>query len=357
MQFRLSEELMMIRSVVGEFAVKEVLPTAQERDEAARFDRNVLASMSELGLTGIPWAEDFGDEGGDFLALAIAIEEISKVCASTGSMLAAHTGHCGYPISGFASEMRKRRLLPSMANATLLGTCCFNGLLTASMAAGGRIKLNGSCKHVGMAGEADIYIVFADDGCAYVVEKGIPGMSFSKKDNKLGLRSFPSGEVRLKHCVLEPDEQQSMLGSRGEGPRIAQEVRAIKDLTAAAVALGTAQGALEAATDYSLQRQQFGKPIGLQQAISFKLADMDTGVEAARQLVYQAAWRKDAGLPFGEAAAMSRRFAADTAAWVTVEAVQVFGGYGYMREYAVERYMRDAKYIQADDGRRLHAQP
>jgi len=364
MNFKLSEEHEMIRKMVRDFARNEVAPTAAERDEEERFDREIFDKMAELGLTGIPWPEEYGGIGSDYLAYCIAVEELSRVCASTGVTLSAHTSLAGWPIYKFGSEEQKQKFLRPMALGEKIGGYGLTepgsgsdagGMKTTARRDGDDFILNGSKIFITNGGIADIYVVFAVTDAtqkhkgtsAFIVESDTPGFSVGKKEKKLGIRSSPTTEIIFEDCRVPA---ANMLGAEGEGFKIAMMTLDGGRNGIAAQAVGIAQGALDAATDYAKERVQFGKPIAQQQGVGFKLADMATRIEASRLLTYQAAWLESEGLPYGKESAMSKLFAGDTAMKVTTEAVQIFGGYGYTKDYPVERYMRDAKITQIYEG-------
>ncbi|MBD8071371.1 acyl-CoA dehydrogenase [Bacillus sp. PS06] len=364
MQFKLSDEHEMIRKMVRSFATKEVAPTAAERDEEERFDREIFEKMAELGLTGIPWPEEYGGIGSDYLAYCIAVEELSRVCASTGVTLSAHTSLAGWPIYTFGTEEQKQKYLRPMAEGTKIGAYGLTepgsgsdagAMKTTAVLDGDSYVLNGSKIFITNGGVADIYVVFAltdptskhKGTSAFIIESDSPGFSVGKKEKKLGIRSSPTTEIIFEDCRVP---KENLLGQEGEGFKIAMMTLDGGRNGIAAQAVGIAQGALDASLEYSKERVQFGKPISAQQGVGFKLADMATSIEAARLLTYQAAWLESAGLPYGKESAMSKLFAGDTAMKVTTEAVQVFGGYGYTKDYPVERYMRDAKITQIYEG-------
>ncbi|KZE10275.1 acyl-CoA dehydrogenase [Priestia aryabhattai] len=362
MFFKLSEEHEMIRKMVRDFAKNEVAPTAAQRDEEERFDRGIFTQMADLGLTGIPWPEQYGGIGSDYLAYCIAVEELSRVCASTGVTLSAHTSLAGWPIYTFGTEEQKQKYLKPMATGEKIGAY---GLTEPSAGSdAGRMRtlavkdgedyiLNGSKIFITNGGEADIYVVFAridpneKRTSAFIIEKDMPGFSVGKKEKKLGIRSSPTTEIIFEDCRVP---KENLLGNEGEGFKVAMMTLDGGRNGIAAQAVGIAQGALDAAVAYAKERQQFGKPIISQQGIALKLADMATSIEAARLLTYQAAWLESQGLPYGKESAMSKLYAGDTAMKVTTEAVQVFGGYGYTKDYPVERFMRDAKITQIYEG-------
>ncbi len=364
MHFKLSEEHEMIRKMVRDFAKNEVAPTAAERDEEERFDRELFDQMAELGLTGIPWPEEYGGIGSDYLAYVIAIEELSRVCASTGVTLSAHTSLAGWPIFKFGTEEQKQKFLRPMAEGKKIGAYGLTepgsgsdagGMKTIAKRDGDHYVLNGSKIFITNGGIADIYVVFAltdpeskqRGTSAFIVESDTPGFSVGKKESKLGIRSSPTTEIMFEDCRIPVE---NLLGEEGQGFKVAMQTLDGGRNGIAAQAVGIAQGALDASVEYARERHQFGKPIAAQQGIGFKLADMATDVEAARLLTYQAAWLESEGLPYGKESAMSKVFAGDTAMKVTTEAVQVFGGYGYTKDYPVERYMRDAKITQIYEG-------
>ncbi|MRX71104.1 acyl-CoA dehydrogenase [Bacillus lacus] len=364
MYFKLSEEHEMIRKMVRDFAKNEVEPTAAERDEEERFDMDLFKKMAELGLTGIPWPEEYGGIGSDYLAYVIAVEELSRVCASTGVTLSAHTSLAGWPVYKFGTEEQKQTYLRPMAQGEKIGGYGLTepgsgsdagGMKTTAKLDGDSYILNGSKIFITNGGIADIYIVFAltdpenkhKGTSAFIVESSFPGFSVGKKESKLGIRSSPTTEIIFEDCKVP---KENLLGNEGDGFKIAMMTLDGGRNGIAAQAVGIAQGALDASVDYAKERVQFGKPIAAQQGIGFKLADMATSVEAARLLTYQAAWLESEGLPYGKESAMSKLFAGDAAMKVTTEAVQVFGGYGYTKDYPVERYMRDAKITQIYEG-------
>ncbi|WP_010287105.1 acyl-CoA dehydrogenase [Kurthia massiliensis] len=363
MQFKLSDEHEMLRKMVRDFAVNEVAPTAAERDEEARFDREIFDKMAELGLTGIPWPEEYGGAGMDYLAYCIAVEELARVCGSTAVTLSAHTSLAGWPVFKFGTEEQKQQYLRPMAEGKKIGAYCLTepgsgsdagGMKTIATKDGDDYIINGSKIFITNGGVADIYIVIAlldpkdrRSSTAFIVESGFEGFKVGKEEHKMGIRSSATTEIILENCRVP---KENVLGAEGEGFKVAMKTLDGGRNGIAAQAVGIAQGALDAAVEYASQRVQFGKPISANQGISFKLADMATAIEASRLLTYQAAWLETEGLPYGQASAMAKLMAGDTAMKVTTEAVQVFGGYGYTKEYPVERFMRDAKITQIYEG-------
>ncbi|KGR80188.1 acyl-CoA dehydrogenase [Ureibacillus manganicus] len=364
MNFQLSEEHEQLREMIRDFAVNEVAPSAAERDENESFDRSIWDKMAELGLTGIPWPEEYGGAGFDYLAYCIAVEELSRVCASTGVTLSAHTSLAGWPVYKFGTEEQKQQYLRPMAEGKKMGAYCLTesgsgsdagGMRTTAKLEGDEYVLNGSKIFITNGGEAEIYVVFAvtdptskhKGTSAFIVESNFPGFKVGKKEKKMGIRSSPTTEIIFENCRVP---KENLLGNEGDGFIIAMKTLDGGRNGIAAQAVGIAQGALDAAIGYAKERVQFGKPIVANQGVSFKLADMATAVEASRLLTYQAAWLETNNLPYGKASAMAKLMAGDTAMSVTTDAVQIFGGYGYTKEYPVERFMRDAKITQIYEG-------
>lgn len=364
MQFQLSEEQQMMREMVREFAEREVAPTAAERDEEERFDPAIFKKMAELGLTGIPWPERWGGAGAGFLSYVIAIEELARVCASTAVTLSAHISLASWPIYKFGTEEQKERFLRPLAEGRIIGAYGLTepgsgsdaaAMRTTAVRDGDSYILKGSKIFITNAGVAGIYIVFAltqpelkhKGVTAFIIEEGMKGFSVGKKEKKMGIRASTTAEIHFEDLRVPVNNR---LGEEGQGFKIAMMTLDGGRNGIAAQALGIAQGAFERAVQYAKERKQFGKPIGEQQAIRFKLANMATKIEASRLLTYQAAWLEDQGLPYGKESAMAKLFASDTAMEVTTEAVQIFGGYGYMRDYPMERMMRDAKITQIYEG-------
>ncbi|MFF5400615.1 acyl-CoA dehydrogenase [Peribacillus butanolivorans] len=364
MNFLLSEEHIMMQKMVRDFALNECEPTAARRDEEESFDMEIWHKMAELGLCGIPWPEEYGGAGADYLSYVIAVEELSRVDASIGVTLSAHTSLAGWPVYKFGTEQQKQKYLRAMAEGRSMGAYCLTepgsgsdagGMKTRAVLEGDEWVLNGSKIFITNGGYADTYIVFAQTNselkykgiAAFIVEESFPGFSVGKKEKKLGIRSSSTTEVIMENCRVPKD---NLLGKVGEGFMIAMMTLDGGRNGIASQALGIAQGAFDKSVAYAKERAQFGKPISNLQAIQFKLADMATKIEASRLLTYQAAWREDQGISYGLQSAMSKLFAGDTAMEVAIEAVQVFGGYGYTKEYPVERYMRDAKITQIYEG-------
>ncbi|MDR3588055.1 MAG: acyl-CoA dehydrogenase [Negativicutes bacterium] len=364
MNFLLTPEQEDIRKLVQEFAAKKIAPTAAERDEKEFFPRALFNEMGELGFLGLPYPEVYGGGGMDFVAYAIAVEEISRACGSTGIGVSVHVSLCSWPIFKYGNEEQKQKYLKPLAEGTKLGAF---GLTepnagtdvgagsTTAVKEGDSYVLNGTKVFNTNGGEAEIEVIFAvtDKAAgmkgmsAFIVEKGTPGLSFGKTEVKMGIRSSVQREVILENVRVPA---ANLLGKEGDGFKIAMTTLDGGRIGVAAQAVGLAQAALDHSIKYSKERVQFGKPIASQQAVSFMMADMATKVEAARLLTYRAAYNKSNHLPYSKEAAMAKMFASDSAMAVTTDAVQIFGGYGYSREYPVERLMRDAKITQIYEG-------
>lgn len=366
MNFDLTEEQKLIKDMVREFAENEIAPSASERDEEERFDRGLMFDkLGELGLTGIVFPEEYGGAGADYISYAIAVEELSRVCASTGVTLSAHLSLGSNPIYLFGTETQKQKFLTPMAKGEKMGAFGLTepaagsdagGTKTTARREGDSWILNGTKIFITNAGEAEIYVVMARTDkdaqkhhgiSAFIVEKGTPGFSFGKKEKKMGIRSSPTMELVFENCQIPAD---NMLGKEGEGFKVAMKTLDGGRIGIAAQALGIAQGALEAAVNYAKERKQFDNPIASFQGIMFQLADMACMVESARLLVYQAAYKASNGQSYTQASAMAKLVASETAMKVSTQAVQVLGGYGYTREFPVERMMRDAKITEIYEG-------
>ena len=364
MDFKLSKEHEMARTLFRDFAQNEVKPFAQEVDETEIFPRETVTKMQKYGFLGIDIPKQYGGQGCDSLAYVMAIEEISKVCATTGVILSAHTSLCCGPILKFGSEEQKQKYLVPLASGKKLGAFALTEPNAGTDAAGQQTKavldgdewvLNGSKIFITNGKEADIYIVFAMTDkalgtkgiSAFIVEKGTPGFTFGTKEKKMGIRGSSTYELVFTDCRIP---KENLLGAQGKGFSIAMQTLDGGRIGIAAQALGIAAGALDCAVAYVKERKQFGRALAKFQNTQFKLADMATRVEAARLIVYKAAMAKDSQKKFSVEAAMAKLFAAETAMAVTTEAVQLLGGYGYIREYDVERMMRDAKITEIYEG-------
>ncbi|MGO9163846.1 MAG: acyl-CoA dehydrogenase [Streptosporangiaceae bacterium] len=364
MNFELTDEQELVRNMVREFAQAEVAPIAAEIDREHRFPEELLPKLAGQGLMGIPYPEEVGGGGADFLSYMIALEELGRVCASTVVIVTAHTTLATWPIWKFGSPAQKDKFLFDMAAGRRLGAFALTEPAAGTDAAAGTCTavrdgdeyvLNGSKIFISNAPYAEIYIVFAktnpDIGTkgisAFIVERDTPGFSVGEREHKLGIRASSTPPLYFSN-VRVPAGQ--LLGKEGEGFKIAMQTLDGGRIGIAAQALGIAQGALDAAVAYAKERVQFGKPIGNLQAIQWMIADMATEVDAARLLVYRAAWNEDHGLPYSTEGAMAKLFASETASRVAGKAIQVHGGYGYTESYPVERSYRDAKITEIYEG-------
>ncbi len=364
MKFAFSAEQEMLRKTIREFAENVLGPGVTDRDEKEYYDPHTFRAMAELGLTGISLEERWGGAGMDQVAFAIAVEEISRVDPSAGDTLAVHVVLCILPIYEYGTEEQKK-LLPLLATGQRQGAFAVTepdagsdamAMSTKAEIAGNEWILNGRKCFTTNAAAADIYLVAARTGpkdlkgkgiSIFIVEKGRPGLSFGKFEKKMGLRGTQICDVIMDDCRIP---KQNLLGEIGQGYSIAMKSLNCGRIGIAAQATGIAQGAYEKALEYAKTRVQFGKPIVSFQSLSFKLADMLVEIEASRLLTYRAAWKKDNGLPFAVDASIAKLKAAQTAMWVTNNAIQIYGGHGYIRDNQVERMMRDAKITEIYQG-------
>jgi butyryl-CoA dehydrogenase len=367
MDLELNEEQQMIRKMARDFAQNELAPVAAELDEKGEPPLANLKKMAELGFMGLAIPEEYGGIDADSVSYVIAIEEISKACASTGVILAVHNSLGSYGLVTFGTEEQKRKFLPPLASEWI-STYALTEPETGSDAAsiktravldGDEYAINGTKQFITSAPFAHLFVVFAvtDPGkrhrglSAFLVEKGTPGFSVGREENKMGIRAASTSGLVFEDCRIPVANR---LGEEGEGFKVAMASLDAGRVGIAAQALGIAQGAYEAALAYAKERHQFGRPIAEFQGIRWMLADMATRIEAARLLTYQSALAKDRAKKTGERyskeAAMAKLFASETAVWVTQKAVQIYGGYGYIKEYAVERYYRDAKITEIYEG-------
>ncbi|WP_371367853.1 Acyl-CoA dehydrogenase [Sporomusa rhizae] len=360
----LNEEQLAIQKLVREFAEKEIAPKAAHYDHTEEFPWDNIRQLADMGLMGVPIDEKYEGTGLDAMSYMITIEEISKACAATGAIVAIHTSAGSVPLELFGTEEQKEKYLPDLASGRKIGAFALTEPNAGSDAAkvsttaildGNEYILNGAKCFISNGGAADTYLVFATVDkskglkgiTGFIVEKGTPGFSIGKKEEKMGIRASATAELIFNNCRIP---KENLLGKEGEGFKIAMITLDGARIGIGAQAVGIAQGAYQEALRYSKVREQFGKPIAANQAIAFKLADMAIQIEAARQLVYHAAGLKDAGQSYGKEAAMAKTFASDMAVKVALEAVQIMGGYGYSREYPVERMLRDSKITQIYEG-------
>ena len=364
MHFELTEEQLMVKETIRDFAEAEIKPGVIERDEKAEFPTEVIQKLGELGFMGMQVPEQYGGTEMDALSYVITLEEVARVDASTCVIMSVNNSLFSNPILKFGSEYLKEKYLPLTASGEKLGAYSLSepvsgsdakAMLTTATKDGDSYILNGVKNWVTNGISSDFVVVFAktdkDAGhrgiSAFLVEKGWEGFSTAKKEDKLGIRGSDTCELMFENCRVPVE---NLIGEEGQGFKIALATLDVGRIGIASQALGIAQGALERAIQYAKEREQFGKPIGMFQGVGFKLADMATRVDASRLMVYRAAWLKDQGKPIGEKASMAKMYASDTAMYVTNEAIQVHGGYGYVREFEVERMMRDAKITQIYEG-------
>ena len=362
--YKLTEEQLEMQQMFRDFAEKEVAPIAIEIDEEHRFPEENVAKMQELGFFGIPFDEEYGGIGLDTLTYVLCVEELSKACASTGVIVSAHTSLGADCINKFGNEEQKEKFLVPLASGEKLGAFALtepdagtdaSGQKTVAVKDGDEYVLNGTKIFITNAGYADIYVVFAmtdkSQGTkgisAFIVEKGTPGFEFGSKEDKMGIKASSTMELVFRDCRIPA---ANLLGEEGKGFKYAMQTLDGGRIGIGAQALGIAEGALDKAIKYVKERQQFGRPIANFQNTQFKIAEMAIEIEAARHLVYKAATLKDAGENYSVAAAEAKLKAARTAMDVTTKAVQLFGGYGYSKEYEVERMMRDAKITEIYEG-------
>ena len=373
MDFGLSKKHEMARSLFKEFAENEVKPLAQEVDETEKFPTGTVEKMAKYGFLGIPVPKELGGQGCDILTYAMCVEELSKVCGTTGVIVSAHTSLCVDPILTFGTPEQKEKYVPDLASGKKLGAFGLTEPMAGTDAQGQQTKavldgdewvLNGSKCFITNGKEADVYIVIAVTGkiekrgrtmkkfSAFIVEKGTPGFSFGTKEKKMGIRGSSTYELIFTDCRIP---KENLLGKQGKGFNIAMHTLDGGRIGIAAQALGLAEGALETTIAYVKERKQFGRSIAQFQNTQFQLADMATKVKAAQLMVYRAALKKDeyqagAKVSYSVEAAMAKLYAAEVAMEVTTKCVQLHGGYGYIREYDVERMMRDAKITEIYEG-------
>ncbi|MEG2936387.1 MAG: acyl-CoA dehydrogenase [Clostridium sp.] len=364
MNFSLTREQELVKQMVREFALNEVKPIAAEIDVTEEFPMENVKKMGKYGVMGIPFSTEFGGAGGDTLSYIIAVEELSKVCGTTGVILSAHTSLGASPIEQFGTPEQKAKYLPDLASGRKIGAFGLTepnagtdaaGQQTTAVLDGDHYVLNGSKIFITNGGVADVFIIFAMTDkskgtkgiSGFIVEKNFLGFSIGKVEDKLGIRGSSTTELVFTECIVP---KENLLGKEGKGFGIAMKTLDGGRIGIAAQALGLAEGALEEAVAYMKERKQFGKPISAFQGLQWMVADMDVKIEAARYLVYKAAYNKDKGIPYSVEAARAKLFASEVAMEVTTKAVQLFGGYGYTKDYPVERMMRDAKITEIYEG-------
>ena len=365
MNFQLTKEQEFVRKMVRDFAETEVEPLAADIDKEHRFPEETVAKMAELGMMGIPFPTKYGGAGGDEVSYAITVEELARVCASTAVIVSAHTSLCCWPIYAYGTEEQKMKYLPDLLKGRKLGAFGLTepnagtdagGQQTRAVLDGDEWVLDGAKVFITNGGYADTFVVMAMTDkkkgthggiSSFIVEKGDPGFSIGKTEDKMGIHASSTTELIFQNCRIPKDR---LLGEVGDGFKVALSTLDGGRIGIASQALGIAQGAFDVTVDYMKARKQFGKRLSQMQALQFEMAELKTRIHAARLLVYRAAFLEDAHQPYGEAAAMAKLFAAETAMKVTTKCVQFHGGYGYTCDYPVERMMRDAKITEIYEG-------
>jgi butyryl-CoA dehydrogenase len=364
MDFQLSKEQEFVRKMVREFAENEVDPIAAEVDKEHRFPEETVKKMGPLGMLGIPFPKEWGGAGGDNLSYAITVEELSRFCASTGVICSAHTSLCCWPIYQYGTEEQKNKYLPDLLTGKKLGAFGLTEPNAGTDAGGQQTKaedkgdhwlLNGSKVFITNGGYADVFVVMAMTDkskrtrgiSSFIVEKGTEGFSIGKTEDKLGICGSSTTELVFQDCKVP---KENILANPGEGFKVAMSTLDGGRIGIASQALGIAQGAFDVTIDYMKSRRQFGRRLSDMDALRFEMADMKVRIDAARLLIYRAASLKDAHLPYGPESAMAKYIAGETAMYVTTKCVQFHGGYGYTRDYPVERMMRDAKITEIYEG-------
>ena len=359
-----NEEHLMLREMVRKFAQNEVKPLAQQIDKTGEFPQKTINKMAELGLMGIPWPEEFGGTGMDTRALVIAIEELGKVCCSTAATMMAHTSLGTGGIYYFGTEEQKRKYMPLLASGKMIGAFGLTEPNAGSDAGNTQTKavldgddfiVNGQkvfCTNAGYAGIITFTAQFIENGenkgiGAFIVEAGTDGLRMSSPEKKMGWKASDTRTIFFEDMRIP---KENIIGSPESGFKQFLKTLTTGRITIGALSLGTAQGGYEAALNYSCERSAFGKQISQFQGVNFKLADMATKIEASKHLVYHAAYLKDKGADVIKEAAMAKLFSSETAMQVTTDAIQLHGGYGYIHEYDVERFFRDAKILEIGEG-------
>ncbi len=364
MNFQLTKEQEFVRKMVRDFATNEVEPLAADIDKEHRFPVETVEKMAKYGMLGVPFPTEYGGAGGDHISYAITVEELSRVCASTGVICSAHTSLCCWPIFNWGNEEQKKKYLPDLLSGKKLGAFGLTEPNAGTDASGQQTRaedmgdywlLNGAKVFITNGGYAETFVVMAmtdktkgNHGIsAFIVEKGDEGFSIGKTEDKMGICASSTTELIFQNCKIPKDR---LLADVGQGFKVAMSTLDGGRIGIASQALGIAQGALDVTVEYMKARKQFGKKLSQMQALQFTVAELATQIEAARLLVYRAADMKDKHLAYGPAAAMAKLFAAETAMHVTTKCVQLHGGYGYTKDYPVERMMRDAKITEIYEG-------
>ena len=364
MDFKLSQEQELIRKTVREFAETEVKPIAAAIDREKRFPTETVKRLKELNLLGIPFPKEYGGAEADALSFAIVVEELSRACAATGVIVSSHMTLGSHPIYQWGTEQQKKKYLTRVASGDALAAFCLteagagtdaSAQQTTAELKGDNYILNGSKIFITNGGQADIYIVMAmtdkSQGTkgisAFIVEKSFPGFEVGQLEEKMGIRASETREIIFKACEIP---RENLLGEEGDGFKIAMNALDFGRIGIAAQALGIAQASLDESVNFAKGRQQFGKPISSFQGLQWMMAEMATRIQAARHLVYHAAWTKDSGARYSMEAAMAKLYASEAAMWASTKAVQIHGGRGYTNRCPVERFMRDAKITEIYEG-------
>jgi butyryl-CoA dehydrogenase len=364
MDFKFTEEHLLIKQTVRDFAEKEIAPRAEDIDSTDKFPTDIFTRMGDLGILGIPFAEAYGGAGGDYLSLLIALEEIARVSGSVAIILDAHTSLCCEPIYLFGTEEQKKKYLPSLLRGDKIGAFGLTepqagsdagATRTRAVRDGGEWVINGQKQFITNGSLAGVLVVTAktdpDKGTrgisSFIIEKGTPGFQVGRDEKKMGLKGSVTSQLFFENCRIPAG---NLLGVENEGYKQFLTTLDAGRLAISAMAVGLAQGAFDRAVAYAKEREQFNQPIANFQAIQWMIADMATEIEAARLLVYRAAWLKDNGLRYGTEASMAKLFAAETATRVAGKAIQIHGGYGFTESYPVERAYRDAKITEIYEG-------
>ncbi len=364
MKLELNDQQKMIQKMVREFAEKEIAPIAAELDKKAEYPTKILEKMAKLGLLGIIIPSEYGGAGLDMISYAIVIEEISRRCASTGVITSVHNSLTAWPITKYGTDDQKKKYLPSLANGEKIGAFAgteanagsdLGAMKTTAVLKGNNYIINGDKTFITSGSEAGIIIIFAvtdknagNKGIsAFIIENSFKGYKVGSVFEKLGINASKTSELIFENMEVP---KENLLGKEGEGFKIALSALDGGRIGIASQAVGIAQAALDECIEYSKQRQQFGKPIAQFQAIQWMIADMATRIEAARYLVYSAAYKKDINERYTKEAAMAKLFASEVAVETVIKAVQIHGGYGYTKEYTVERLFRDAKITEIYEG-------
>jgi len=354
----------MIKQLIRDFAEKEIAPIAAELDEEARYPYETIEKLGKLGVMGMPFPREYGGAGADYISYIMAVEELSKVCASHGVIVQTHNALCCWPIFTYGTEAQKRKYLPDLLSGKKLGAFGLTEPNAGTDAAmqqtravdkGDHWLLNGTKIFISGGGIAEVYIIMAMTDkskgtkgiSSFIVEKGMPGFSRGKKENKMGIRASQAAELVFENCIVP---KENLLGDLGKGFKVAMTSLDVGRLGIAAQALGIAQGAFDQTVMYMKQRKQFGRTLDKFQALAFEMADMRTRIDSSRLLLYNACDRRQKGLPSTVEAAQAKLACSETAMYVTTKAVQFHGGYGYIKDYPMERMMRDAKITEIYEG-------